>query len=213
MRLNQFLNEMKTLEVTPELIDLIKSKVEPDYIKMCIKAKDIPSREIMGFDYFSKLYTIEKSYENRKPTDTSKELTKLFDEAFKVIFGWKGRTNHSIFTWNISTIGCYFFPIGKYKYIYSPKIRDLWYVSDEIDALISHNQYVYKQVNTLNINNKKYKEIELNSVLDWINEKKYSDRNLENFIGKKPEFEIMFQCKEYLLISEKINVNELLGVL
>ena len=68
---------------------------------------------------------------DRRPTDTPELISKMIDDEFKKKVGWKPRSE-GVFTTTIrSRAGGYgettiFFPIGKYKYVWSDEIIDLY---------------------------------------------------------------------------------------
>lgn len=72
-----------------------------------------------------------KPRKDRKPFDTSEYVHRILDNEFKKKFGWKARSEGVFTTASEYITGQYgksylFFPIGKYKYVYSLKIRDLY---------------------------------------------------------------------------------------
>jgi hypothetical protein len=78
---------------------------------------------------------------DREPRDNSQELHNTFDKGFLEKFGWKGRSE-GVFVWPVNNIAAFlldsldgdshtfiFYPIGEFKYIWSPKVKDLFNVS------------------------------------------------------------------------------------
>jgi hypothetical protein len=81
---------------------------------------------------------------NRKPADMPNEIHIVINKKFKEKFGWQPRTE-GVFTSFDSDIAYkygnsyYFFPIGKYKYIYSDVVHDLYeYFQDNY-----HKEFFY----------------------------------------------------------------------
>lgn len=80
---------------------------------------------------------IKHSRSDRWPKDTGGEVHEAFDEAFKHLFGWKARSENSVFCsgrYNIvDSYGdvCIIFPIGRFRYLWSDKITDLYSYTDE----------------------------------------------------------------------------------
>lgn len=72
---------------------------------------------------------VQKPRTSRKPRNTYKEIHGLLNRLFNDKFGWKARNG-------IFGIGGYpspiygdaylFFPIGKFEFLWNPKIEDLW---------------------------------------------------------------------------------------
>lgn len=82
---------------------------------------------------------------DRKPKDSSLVSHKIMDNIFKKKYGWKARSEGVFVTGDRSITHAYgityiYFPIGKYKYLWSPNIHDLGteIVSDRI-KLITDN--------------------------------------------------------------------------
>lgn len=68
---------------------------------------------------------------DRRPKDTPDKLHNLFDKEFRKRFGWAARSEGVFVTSNYKEAKSYgtpyiFFPIGRYDYIWSPKIADLY---------------------------------------------------------------------------------------
>jgi len=87
---------------------------------------------------------------NRNPRDMSLELTNSLDNYFDKEYnlgGWKPRTQSKFFTSNKSTARGYgrtynVFPIGNFKYLWSPDIEDLYTVFDAIGNESDIMQYL-----------------------------------------------------------------------
>ena len=68
---------------------------------------------------------------DRRPTDTPGWAHKMLDGAFKKKFGWNARSEGVFATRSINNAEVYgvayeFYPIGKFKYVWSPRIDDLY---------------------------------------------------------------------------------------
>jgi len=129
MRIKKYLNEARIKDV----IFKIKRDCDP-FLK-----------EMKGSKYFfyrgtTKLIDVIRKYKprkNRRPTDSSLLFHNIMDNAFKEKFGWKSRSEGVFATsdeneeyGDTSTI---FFPIGKYKYIWSSSIKDLY---EDVEGLL-----------------------------------------------------------------------------
>jgi len=77
-----------------------------------------------------------KVRKNRRPRDTPQEIHEMIDSAFKDAFGWYVRSE-GVFTISYkSSAKVYgtpylFFPVGKYKYVWSTNIEDIF---EHLDA-------------------------------------------------------------------------------
>ena len=86
---------------------------------------------------------------NREPSDMRLGVHNELDNLFKKRFGWKPRSEGVFATFNYHIANEYgnpylFFPIGEYKYIFSPKIEDLFtYVQNkDYYYIIGNEKYV-----------------------------------------------------------------------
>lgn len=125
---------------------------------------------------------------DRRPVDTSAKMHDYFDDIFNRHFGFKGRSNALFCTGSAYTAEDWgqpymVFPIGKFKFIYSHTINDLfdWHRS----ANHSHIKW-----------NKLY----IDGVLDDepLFASLYTNKNLA--AGIRSNNEIMLNCKEYYLL-------------
>jgi hypothetical protein len=120
----------------------------------------------------------KKVRKDRKPKDmdikTHKELNKLFHKKF----GWKVRSEGLFCTGNINEAGGYgyeflVFPIGEFKYVWSPEIRDLYSFIEEMKG--------------------EGLEYDLQKIVN-----SYKNKSMADGIKKKMEFSI--KCDEYYMI-------------
>lgn len=77
------------------------------------------------------LYYRRKTRTDRKPLDNYRSMHDKFDVAFQERFGWKARSEGIFATGNMDDAHNYgelflLFPIGEFKFIWSPKILDLY---------------------------------------------------------------------------------------
>ena len=161
---------------------------------------------------------------DRKPLDTSTIVHEVLDNAFKKKFGWFARSE-GVFTtsnqmpgYGKSTI---FFPIGRYKYVWSPDIRDLFLElnsmspgteflgkirqssSSTFEELFYGGElfttYMEKFGNTDEeiIKNMKIRAMkEAESIMD-----KYTDKNLKKAGNSDRTREVAFKCNEYYVVD------------
>jgi hypothetical protein len=129
-----------------------------------------------------------KTRNDRKPRNTPEEIHNYLDKEFLKKFGWKARSE-GVFTTSHSRTGYgesyIFFPIGKYKYIFSTQILDLY----------SHLGGGYIDDLYLDDNN----NIEI--IDDAINT--YISNNMKR--AMETMHETIFKCKEYYMINSNYN--------
>jgi len=128
MRLNKYINEIyqrdKKIEPIYKLID-----------KNCAPfLKEI--KNVRMFLYRGSEENIDrikriKPRKDRRPKDMPEELHETFDDLFHKKFGWYVRSEGVFVTGDKVLSASYgtpylFFPIGKYKYVWSSKIMDLY---------------------------------------------------------------------------------------
>ena len=157
-------------------------------------------------------YSIEKRRKDRKPKDMPSELHRWFDNEFQKQFGWKARSEGVFVIANERTAQGYgrpyiFIPKGKYRFLYSKEIKDLWaeatgddniYIdpvevavlnddSDTLDMFI--DEYGYGSPPSVH------------QVLDKI-VNSYTNKNIQ--LGMEYKHEIMFDCDEYFLFEKSV---------
>lgn len=136
---------------------------------------------------------------NRRPLDTPIKLHDMLDSLFEMKFGWKARSEGVFVTTNHGTAMSYgegssyaFFPIGKYSYIWSPSIKDL-YMKLRFKKIID----VFGEINYT-----KFTEEEIFEHLENIIDKDYFDKGLRKKTVSGPGTEAMFRCKAYYLVDD-----------
>ena len=139
----------------------------------------------------------KKRRKDRKPTDTPEDVTREIDNTFNSKFGWKPRTQGVFATGNSRTSTVYgiphlFFPIGKYRYIWSPKIKDFYTHSylDDFKSNYTHN----------------YEGSKEEGLENWAKEtvKLYKSKRLND--AAMSGNEIMFDVNRYYIIDRKYEV-------
>ena len=128
MRLQQYINEEhKPLDlIIKELFD----KCYP-FIKELNKTKNL-KRFLYSGRGNQKDTFIGKVRDDRHPMDTPDDIQEKVDDIFEEKFGWRPRSNSVFCTgdWDMAEnygLSVYsIFPIGKYKYVWSPKIYDFY---------------------------------------------------------------------------------------
>lgn len=157
------------------------------------------------------------SQEFREPKDTSEEIHNDIDKLFYKKFRWHVRSQGVFATHNYDETWRYgeeymFFPIGKYKFVWSPEITDLY--ADHLygfeDQIRSDLEDDWKEKRDnhkskkpfislgeyIDDNYEKYYDKELEEIVD-----KYKDTDLKNAILSRNE--ITFDCNKYYLIEPK----------
>lgn len=135
---------------------------------------------------------------DRKPLDTPQELSDLMDKLFMPKFGWRPRSSGVFAIGDKDAAEEYgevslFFPIGDYKYIWSPKITDFYF-----SLLMSGftEREGGKRVSVYDPGNKIHVEKIKKMVNSYINSKLSSAVESGN--------EIMFMCKSYYLVNRNL---------
>ena len=194
MRLQKYITEQKSFK---ESVPQIKKDCKK-YIKEIRGAEGA----LFRFGVFFNRQSIikKKTHSNRMPFTTPIEIHSGIDEMFLKKFKWKARSENVSFCWGMpftNTIKTknypILFPIGKYRYLWSPKVEDLY------DTLGKP-----KQMDVISDDDLKYYlDIFRNNFLNT-----YTNKNLKQAV--KSLKEIMVGCKEYYLIKSELieEVNE-----
>ena len=146
------------------------------------------------------------THPNRKPSNTLEDLQSVADMYFKRRFGWKCRSEHSLFgTGSIRTAETYgdgslvvIFPLDGYKFVYSNNIKDFYtelmtFMADELDMTDDYPPEVQETY-------LEYKE-EVDKYIEQMI-KLYTDKDLKKAINSGNE--IMFNTKKYIAINSNI---------
>ena len=85
---------------------------------------------------------------NRKPVDTKPEVQELFDNIIQAKYGFKPRSNGLFITGNLSDARRYgrvykIYPINKFKFLWSPTIRDFYSETRSIER-----KFIQDNINT-----------------------------------------------------------------
>ena len=169
-----------------EAIALIKKDCQP-FLKQC---GGLPLYRGM---LKKGLHLKNRVRQDREPTDTSPFLHYTADDWFKEKFGINAR-GAAMFTTGNYKIASYYggnlekvfavFPIGEFKFIWSPKVRDLYMSSETL--LFKKGERV------------KNDDILKSRIEDWLDSKEYTDSNLPEAIASKKE--VMIACQEYYAV-------------
>jgi len=136
MRLQKYiLNEEN---ITKTVLSFILDKCKP-FLKELTRDFNNINFMYSGRDH-KEPYFIGKVRKNRKPLTTPENKHNTLDKLFNDKFGWKARSNAVFCTGSIENALRYshnglthmIFPIGKYKYLWNPRIIDLYTEIDDI---------------------------------------------------------------------------------
>jgi hypothetical protein len=122
-----------------------------------------------------------KPRKDRRPLDTDRKVHNILNTIFEDMFGWPVRNGVFVSTdgnWDMTDM--MFFAGGKYKYVYSPIISDLYRQGSEktiLDML---------------------RDNDIDGIEEWIESKGYTDKNLNKIIRT----EASFNCKYYYLLNK-----------
>lgn len=129
MRLKRYINEARSID---EIYEILSRDCKPFINEFLKKKKTFIWRGTNKRVDFIQKITPRK---DRKPRDMPKELHKFLDNVFKDNFGWYVRSegvfasSDRSFAEDFSDTGgdsYLFFPIGRYDYIWSPVIKDIY---------------------------------------------------------------------------------------
>jgi hypothetical protein len=229
MRLNRYLTEAKYDDeyiATKVIYPMLVKNSKPFMIEF------LRNQRKSGFKWFWRGTNRQiteigevKRRKNRKPVDMPKKLHDLLDFKFFEKFKWPVRSE-GIFTvpdqGSTISYGSYtyaFFPIGKYRYVWSDRVMDLFaemykrkLTPDKADHLYSDivgNDEVIlptsKEAHFIEM--KKYKKwfLDPNGWFAEVNMR--SDEIINTFIDDKMgmalahKFEVVFDCKKYYLVE------------
>jgi hypothetical protein len=203
MKLIRFLNE-NNKEDPLHIWSVIKSDVQHNYLK-AIKEE--------GLLFRSSNKTVKNILKvnprtDRKPLNVNIGVHNEMDKIFKGRFGWKARSEGVFVSADANQIDIYgtvylFFPIGEYKFIWSPEVFDFYDEQENFMYLVYPEE--------ISVDND-YSEEDIDYIKSEIEEKinSYTDKNLNKAIKRRNE--IMFKCSSYYLVNvkyENIIINKL----
>jgi len=199
MRLGRYIHEERDeWTVINETIDTLKRDCGP-FLKDLSKAgrgekifRGIKRALKTGSDTAVEKF---KPRKDRWPSDVPQDIHEYVDKDFKDKFGWKPRsegvfTSASYMTAANFGIPMFFFPIGKYRYIWAKGIGDFIGALDRAGVI----HYSGGKWRTDKSWDKETREDRIDDILDG-----YTNKNLEKAITNNEE--IIFNCKAYYLID------------
>ena len=150
-----------------------------------------------------KNFFIGKVRKNREPERTELQLHFLLDKAFLKIFGWKARSQGLFVSGDWGTAATYgdpyvIFPIGEFKFVWSPDYADLYTVPILTGELTDDDPAVKKWKKA---NKKGRYEIlkQRPDILENFLKYDYTNKNLIKAI--KSNNEIAVACEKYIAIK------------
>lgn len=186
MRLKSYLNESFPPADVRRLVETLKQDCGPflDAIKPILGTGKCFVRRIHGQPV--SLYIKKTARTDRRPSDTDPEMHQAFDDEFKKKFGW-GARSEGVFTYPAKDISkCFegqhiFYPIGEFKFVYSPTVPDLFVemMTDDPDEEVPKLFPSYTSKNLLGVFHGK-------------------------FDGRNLYPEVMFKCKQYYLVNKNV---------
>jgi hypothetical protein len=227
MRLLHYINEDRSS--AKEIVDILRDKCAP-FLK-----------ELKKHRYYYMLYRgskkhipddimLVKSRKDRKPKDTPPKLSKILDDMFFKKFGWRARSEGVFATPSFDSCSYYgcrsmFFPVGQFKYVWSPDIKDLyghldWRIQTYFDAKPSYildvEYNIYDEIGSnLSFDDWKeqfdIKEYLMGKIRELI--EMYTNKGISRAL--ESDCEMSFKCKEYYLVNniyEDDIINTLRGI-
>ena len=133
---------------------------------------------------------------DRIPLDTPKEISRLTDDVFEHIFGWRPRSQGMFCSGSRTQTEDYgktyqVIPIGELKYIWSPKVADMM---TSIKRIASDASYPY-------LAPEKATSDQAADFYEYMSEfigERYTNKNLSLAPGRSRE--VMIKCSKYLAI-------------
>lgn len=143
MKFDEYITEVDKRSLTRDhIFNVLKMDCQPFIKELQKSGNEVLWRGTRGH---SKPLTKITPRKDRIPTDTPQEVQDELDKRFKKRFGWRARGEGVFATSSRVNAGDYgiiymFFPIGKYQYVYNPRVEDLWreLEGDYIDILDSY---------------------------------------------------------------------------
>ncbi len=227
MRFKQYINESNKTSFE-KILQTINDKCQP-FLK---EWEQSFGPNVKGNKFFlsgrknKKDYFIGTVRKNRVPVDMPLQSHKDLDDEFYNQFGIRARSN-SIFTTGVYNTAKYYgdsvyaiFPINRYRYLWSPEIKDLFnYTNEGADLYLNIEDVIYRvyikdSSAYENMNFKKYKKEKNQNpkIKEAIKKEKsdikenitkivssYKDSDLKSAIQSNNE--IMLNCRSYLAIN------------
>jgi len=189
MRLQSYINEDETY--WKKNIELIKKNCKP-YIKLVKMFTDTSIGLYRGVTKKNGTFYKITPRKDRRPSTTNPVVHKVLDDIFYDKFGWKARSEGVFVTSNMDVASSYgvsylFFPIGKFDFLCSIQIDDLFFAIDKFNL----DRIIIKSDKP-----------------DWEGKirKKIEPFILDNYEKNNTNWlfsgvEVMFRCKSYYIVK------------
>ncbi len=208
MRLIRHLNEASELEENL-LLELIHKECKP-WLKEIgnFNITVVKNPVFRGVEQSIRLFRVLKGTRrtDREPKLTQKEVFEIFDKAFADRFGWWVRSK-GVFTGSEHVSDTYgtsyvFFPMGKYRYVWSNEYNKIWHNLTHPDTW---------EMMTDTGRKKHLISQKIDAAADV---KFYNNKNIKAAMRKNRSFEAIFECKQYLLMerSTYIGISDRIGI-
>ena len=209
MRLESYLKESSPWteyeKDLPEIFDIIRKNCMPAINDMrknrvlfwrgLMSEANMPSR---------KNYLVKTVRQDRKPKDMPVEIQEMLDDKFEKKFGWKPRSTGAFAS--ISYKGAHFpkylfFPFGKYTYVYSKTVKDLYLdLRDEFYREAGDSEAYWEGFHDYDEQSEEGYDIIKRAIDNLVGT--YTDKNLKSAGAR----EIMFNIpsRKYLSVHERM---------
>jgi len=162
-----------------DVVSLIKRDCK-QYLKIF---KSVEREECLfkGSDSIRKddIIKIKSRLDNRIPRNTDKEIHDYLNKLFKDMFGWNVRNGVFVTPahYDAELYGdvCLFFPIGNFKYVWSPEVNDL-------------TRFISSRTNLT-------WDVTVSKIIS-----SYTDKHFKDIFKEINNPEVSFNCKEYYLV-------------
>jgi len=199
MRLQQYITE--STELTTKNWEKLKSAINKDckpFIKEIKGANNLLLRGVNSSD-IPKVFKPKNVRKDRKPRMVGKKLHKRIGELSKKLYGWNIR-EEGVFTtisydaarhWGHPII---MFPIGKFKYVWSDDVEDLYHGYDTYNSMYN-NEY---QKDFIEQSNKNVWKSYIEPAV-----KGYHTTNLKQYLNSSTNniSECIINCDKYYMIN------------
>lgn len=149
--------------------------------------------------------TRKATRKDRKPRFIPEDVHEELDKLLYDMYGWYPRSN-GVFTgspdlarqFTSSVVKVYmFFPVGKYRYIWTDQYRDLYNLYDELTKLFRLGQELEDG----------YKEIK-QKLFEKIKSNIYHTDRLNWIVKNNKSYEAIFDCESFYLVDTDIFIEE-----
>jgi hypothetical protein len=232
MKFNEYINEdNQQIPEINRILQKIKDNVDKKFIT---ELKNSGKFLYRGIPKNTKNIHKIKPRIDRKPKDMQQIHHDSFNEEFKKKFGWNVRSEGVFVSSNLAEIKQYgetylFFPIGEYKFVWSPKIEDLFsYITDELidssftfkelynydpDYALDHYMDIKSYYNKKSEKERQKIKDDFGKIIliDYYDDIKkivntYKNNNLYDAILSANE--VAFKCNLYYLVSDWVVVHK-----